>query len=52
LPRKTDANNPADWLWICAADMELLRFASERELSFITLRSKLAEALEKVMKRN
>ena len=50
MPRKTDANNPADWLWICAADMELLRFASERELSFITLRSKLAEVLEKVMK--
>lgn len=50
MPRKTDASNPADWLWICACDLELLRFASERELSFIMLRSKTAEVLEKVMK--
>ena len=49
MPRKTEANNPADWLWICASDLELLRFASERELSFITLRSKTAEVLEKVI---
>ena len=50
MPRKTDANNPADWLWIATIDLELLQFATERELSYITVRSKLAEVLEKVLK--
>ena len=50
MPRKTDANNPADWLWIAAIDLELLKHATERELSYITVRSKLAEVLEKVLK--
>ena len=50
MPRKTDANNPSDWLWIATIDLELLQFATERELSYITVRSKLAEVLEKVLK--
>jgi HEPN domain-containing protein len=50
LPRKTDANNPADWLLIATADMEMLRLASANEIAFITVRSKLAEVLEKVIK--
>lgn len=50
MPRKTDASNPADWLWIAATDLELLHLAAERELSYITARSKLAEVLEKVLK--
>lgn len=50
MPRKTDANNPADWLWIAAIDMEFIQLATERELSFITVRSKLAEVLEKILK--
>ena len=50
MPRKTDANNPADWLWIATIDLELLQFATERELSYITVRSKLAEVLEKILK--
>ena len=50
MPRKTDANNPADWLWIAMIDLELLPFATERELSYITVRSKLAEVLEKILK--
>ena len=50
MPRKTDANNPADWLWICASDLELLQYASERELGYIMVKSKSAEVLEKVMK--
>jgi hypothetical protein len=50
LPRKTDANNPADWLWIAGIDLELLQMAAEREVSFITVCSKLAEVLEKILK--
>ena len=50
MPRKTDSNNPADWLWIAALDMELIRLAAERELGHAAARSKLAEVLEKIMK--
>ena len=50
MPRKTDANNPADWLWMAEADMEVVRMAGEKQLSFTTCRSKLAEVLEKVLK--
>lgn len=50
MPRKTDASNPADWLLIATSDMEMLRLAAAKEVSFITVRSKLAEVLEKVIK--
>ena len=50
MPRKTDANNPADWLWIAASDLDLLRMAGEHEVAFVTARSKLAEVLEKIIK--
>jgi len=50
LPRKTDANNPADWLWRAEVDMEVIRMATDKEIGFTTCRSKLAEVLEKVLK--
>jgi len=50
LPRKTDANEPADWLWISEQDLQALRLVSEKEVSFHACRSKLAEVLEKVLK--
>ena len=50
MPRKTSADNPADWLWIAASDLELLQAASEREVGFVAARSKLAEAPEKILK--
>ena len=50
MPRKTDSKNPADWLLIAGSDMELIRLAVEKEISFAAARSKLAEALEKIMK--
>ncbi len=50
MPRKTDANNPADWLWISEQDLQALRLVSEHEVSFHTCRSKLSEVLEKVLK--
>ena len=50
MPRKTDSSNPADWLWIAASDMEMIRLAAEREVSHAGAHSKLAEVLEKIMK--
>jgi HEPN domain-containing protein len=50
LPRKTDSNNPADWLWIAASDLELVRLGAEKEIGFSAAHSKLAEVVEKVVK--
>ena len=50
MPRKTDASNPADWLWMARADLDLIRLASAQQISFIACRSKLAEVVEKTMK--
>lgn len=50
MPRKTNANNPADWLWISASDLEGLRLLADRELSFEMCKGKLAEVLEKIVK--
>jgi len=50
LPGKTDANDPADWLWISEQDFQGLRLMTEHGVSFHGCRSKLAEVLEKVLK--
>lgn len=50
MPRKTDSNNPADWLLIVESDLELLRHGVANELAFSMCRSKLAEVLEKILK--
>ena len=50
MPRKTDANNPADWLWISEQDLLGLRLIAERKVSFHACRSKLPEVLEKILK--
>ena len=50
MPRKTDSNNPADWLWIAASDLEGVRELADRELSYQLCRGKLAEILEKIVK--
>lgn len=50
MPRKTDANNPADWVLISQSDLEGLRQLAQAELSYSMCRSKLAEVLEKVLK--
>jgi HEPN domain-containing protein len=50
LPRKTDSNKPADWLWIAESDLEALRVISRQEVGFPMCQSKLAEVLEKVLK--
>ena len=50
MPRKTDSDNPADWLWISGSDLEGLRVLVERELSHALCKGKLAEVLEKILK--
>jgi HEPN domain-containing protein len=50
LPRKTDSQNPADWLWIAESDLEALHALTDREIGYPLCRSKRAEVLEKVLK--
>jgi len=50
LPRPTDSNNPADWIFIAESDLEGIRACVEREVAYSMCRSKLAEVLEKVLK--
>ena len=50
MPRKTDSNNAADWLFFVESDLALLRVAGEREIGFEMACSKLAECLEKLIK--
>ncbi len=42
MPRKTDSNNPADWLFMAASDMEGIAELSQKEISYAMCRSKLA----------
>jgi hypothetical protein len=46
LPRKTDSNNPADWLFFAESDLEGLRLIANAEVSHPLCQSKLAEVLE------
>ena len=50
MPRKTDSNNPTDWLWIAESDLAMVRLGAEREVGYLGCRSKLAEVLEKIIK--
>ncbi len=50
MPRKTDSNNPADWLAIADSDLEGLQVLAENQAAYSMCRSKLADVLEKVLK--
>ena len=50
MPRKTEVQNPADWLFIVESDLAGLHVLAEKELSFELCRGKLAEVFEKTMK--
>jgi len=50
LPRKTDSNNPADWLFIAAADLEGVRLLARDRVGYEMGVSKLAEVIEKILK--
>ena len=48
--RKTDSGNKADWWLFAGADLEAVRLLAGHGVSFRVCRSKLAEALEKLLK--
>ncbi len=50
MPRKTDSNNPADWLFIAESELTGLQLLVAHETSYVMCRAKLAEVLEKVLK--
>lgn len=50
MPRKTDSNNPADWLFLCHQDLEALEEMARKEIGYHLCRGKLAEVVEKLMK--
>jgi len=50
LPRKTDSNNPADWLFIAQGELEAVQFLAAQEVGHIVCRAKLAEVIEKLLK--
>jgi HEPN domain-containing protein len=50
LPRKTDSNNPADWLFLAESDLDGIRSLVEQKLACHLCRSKLAEVVEKIFK--
>ena len=50
MPRRTDSNNPADWLTIAESELEALHVLARQEISYDMCRGKLAEVLEKLLK--
>ena len=50
MPRKTDSDNPADWLLVAEVDMAMVRHSLDDDSTFSGCQAKRAEALEKVMK--
>ena len=50
MPRKTESDNPADWLWIAASDLEGIGAVLGHKVGYAMCRSKLAEVLEKILK--
>jgi len=50
LPRKTDSNNPSDWIFIAASDLDGVRNLATSQIAFSMCLSKLAEILEKIIK--
>jgi HEPN domain-containing protein len=50
LARRTDSNNPADWIFIAESDLVGVQALMEREIAHLLCIGKLAEILEKVLK--
>ena len=48
--KKTDAGNPRDWLLFADTDLTAVRVLARQETAFAVCRSKLSEALEKLLK--
>lgn len=50
MPRKTDSNNPADWLFFAESDLASVEALLQLRVSGLVCQSKLAETLEKALK--
>ncbi len=50
MSKKTDAGSPGDWLDFAGADLEAVNLLAKQNVAFRVCRSKLAEALEKILK--
>jgi HEPN domain-containing protein len=50
LSKKTDAGSPGDWLDFASADLDAVNLLAKQKVAFRVCRSKLAEALEKILK--
>jgi len=50
LPRKTDSDNPADWLLVADVDLGMVRHSLGDDATFSGCQARLAEALEKLIK--
>ncbi len=50
MSKKTDAGSPGDWLDFASADLEAVNLLAKQNVAFRVCRSKLAEALEKILK--
>lgn len=46
MPRRTNSNDPEDWLWMAENDLSVIRLALAPEIGFTTCRGKLAEVLD------
>ncbi|MDD2706568.1 MAG: HEPN domain-containing protein [Verrucomicrobiae bacterium] len=50
MSRKTDSNNPADWIFIAESDLKGILLLIAQETSHALCVSKLAEIFEKILK--
>ncbi|MEK6796192.1 MAG: HEPN domain-containing protein [Spirochaetota bacterium] len=50
MPRKTDSNNPADWLLIAGEELAGVKHLISEKIAYAMCASKLAEILEKTLK--
>lgn len=50
MPRKTDSNNPADWIFFAEEDLKGIDVLAAAVTSYYLCQSKLAEAVEKILK--
>ncbi len=50
MPRKTDTNNPSDWIFLAESDLAGVKSLVGEQIAFAMCLSKLAEILEKVIK--
>lgn len=50
MPRKTNSDDAADWLFVAGGDLAMVRNSLDDDAAYPGCQAKLAEALEKVLK--